>query len=198
VDTGSGGLCRLSELVFEFDRADHTDGRVRRWLWTRPIQSPTASLAASTRWATVAVIELDFDCGPGIIRPGCYPSTRPCDPQPSSLGWPGEPRDDPTYLEHPPYDLPPPARGPAGQQTTARVHSGGAYWAVDDAVTLAKTLRPALDATSQQSPLDRCLASCRHFAVVSRWRRSWIACGICYESASASLAGWRPIPGPPR
>jgi len=62
---GAGGLCRLSEPVFEVDRAHHSDGRVTSASVVDSLD-PVADcdLGSCLGRPEVPVVELDFQCGP--------------------------------------------------------------------------------------------------------------------------------------
>jgi hypothetical protein len=65
VDTGSGGLCRLSVVVLEVDGADHADLRVPSSAVVDPFD-PVADCEPSSdlRRPGVSVVELRFQCAP--------------------------------------------------------------------------------------------------------------------------------------
>lgn len=65
MDTGSGGLCRLSVTVFELDRTDHADLRVPSAAVVDPFD-PVADREPSSFLGGpgVSVVELRFQCAP--------------------------------------------------------------------------------------------------------------------------------------
>src|SRR6478735_6166825 len=65
VDTRSGGLCRLSESVFEVDRVHHSEGRMASASVVDSLDPVAdAELGGCLGRPQVPVVELDFQYGP--------------------------------------------------------------------------------------------------------------------------------------
>src|SRR6478672_4042756 len=65
VDTRSGGLCRLSESVFEVDGTHHSEGRMASASVVDSLDPVAdAELGGCLGRPQVPVVELDFQCGP--------------------------------------------------------------------------------------------------------------------------------------
>jgi hypothetical protein len=75
VDTGSGGFCRLSVAVLEFDGADHAEFRVSSLAVVDPFD-PVADCEPSSdlRWPGVSIVELRFHCAPKGFGLGVVPA----------------------------------------------------------------------------------------------------------------------------